>query len=172
MRKTLLKPEREFVLTDNSNDQDKPLSGLVWVERIAEILDSKFRVPGTNFRFGIDPLLGLVPFVGDITSFAISGYLIIFIAKKGISRKALILMILNVVVDTILGSIPLVGNIFDFTFRANRRNIRLLREHYEEGKYQGSGTGIVLLIAGILIGLLILISILFGWMLSVLIDLF
>lgn len=172
MHKTLLKPEREFVLTDNSNDQDKPLSGLVWVERIAEILDSKFRVPGTNFRFGIDPLLGLVPFVGDITSFAISGYLIIFIAKKGISRKALILMILNVVVDTILGSIPLVGNIFDFTFRANRRNIRLLREHYEEGKYQGSGTGIVLLIAGILIGLLILISILFGWMLSVLINLF
>lgn len=171
MRKALLKPEREFVHPHNSIDQDKPLLGLVWVERIAEILDSKFRLPGTKFRFGIDPLLGLVPFVGDITSFAISGYLIIFIAKKGISRKALIMMILNVVVDTVLGAIPIVGNIFDFTFRANRRNIRLLREHYEEGKYQGSGTGIVLLIAGILVSLLILISILFGWMLSVIIDL-
>lgn len=119
---------------------------LEWVDRVSRLLDSQFKVPGTNFRFGIDPLIGLIPIVGDLSSFAISGSLLIVMARHGASRKLLLLMTGNIVLDAILGSIPFIGEIFDFTFKANQRNINLLKKHYHEGKNQGSGIGIIIAI--------------------------
>jgi hypothetical protein len=78
--------------------------------------------------------------------------LITYMYRHGASRKALIMMIGNVVLDATFGSIPLIGNIFDFAYKANDRNIRIMKRHFEEGKYQGSGTGIL-----ISVGLLILV---------------
>ena len=120
---------------------------LRWVESISTLLDNQFRVPGTNFRFGLDPILGLIPLGGSAASFAISAGLLLTMAKYGVSRKVLILMVGNLLLDATLGSIPVVGNIFDFFFKANQRNVRLLKRHYLEGKYTGSGTGILIAIA-------------------------
>lgn len=122
----------------------KQVPELEWVERISRLMDSQFSIPGTNYRFGLDPLIGLVPLLGDISSFAISGSLILTMARHGASRKLVILMLGNLALDTFLGSIPLIGNIFDFAYKANQRNLNLLKKHYTEGKYQGSGTGIVI----------------------------
>jgi hypothetical protein len=132
------------------------LSGqLKWVERIASVMDDKFRVPGTNFRFGLDPILNLIPFAGDVSGFLVSAALLYVMAKNGVSRKVLILMAINISVDAAIGAIPLLGQISDFYIKANTRNIKLLKEHYQEGRHTGSGNGII---AILLIVLLIVIS--------------
>ncbi|GAB3198179.1 hypothetical protein ABID22_000618 [Pontibacter aydingkolensis] len=126
---------------------------LKWVEHMVKVMDNQFRLPGTNFRFGLDPILGFVPVIGDLASFAISASLVMTMARHGASGKLVVLMLLNIFLDALIGSIPLLGNIFDFVFKANERNVRLLRAHYEEGKYQGSGKKIVI---GVLIGIVVL----------------
>lgn len=107
-------------------------------------MDNQFRLPGTNFRFGLDPIINLVPVLGDVSGFVISSALLLSMVKHGVSRKVVIVMVLNILVDAIIGGIPLIGQIFDFYFKANSRNLKLLKEHYEEGKHQGSGTGVLI----------------------------
>ena len=132
------------------------LSGqLKWVERVASVMDDKFRIPGTNFRFGLDPILNLIPFAGDVSGFVVSAALLYVMAKNGVSRKVLILMAINISVDAAVGAIPLLGQVSDFYIKANTRNINLLKEHYHEGKHTGSGNGII---AILLIVLFIVIS--------------
>jgi hypothetical protein len=129
---------------------------LSWVDNLTHLMDSRFRLPGTNFRFGLDPILGLLPGVGDATSMLISGVLIFYMYRNGASRKAMLMMIGNVVLDTVIGSIPILGNIFDFAYKANERNIRIMKRHYHEGRYQGKGTGILITAALVLIGVMVL----------------
>jgi hypothetical protein len=121
----------------NANDR------LRWVESISRIMDSQFRVPGTSWRFGLDPIMSLIPVVGGIPSLAVSGVLILTMMRHGASGNVAVRMVLNVLLDTLIGAIPIIGNIFDFAYKANDRNVRLLRAHYAEGKYQGSGKGIM-----------------------------
>jgi len=125
---------------------------LKWVDHVTKLMDNQFRFPGTNWRFGLDPILGLLPVVGDLASFSVSAMLILTMARHGASGKLVTLMLLNVAADALLGSIPLLGNIFDFAFKANERNVRLLRAHYDEGKYQGSGKNIII---GVIVGILV-----------------
>ena len=148
-----------------ANDTKK----LKWVESIAYLMDNQFRIPGTNMRFGLDPILGLVPFLGDISTFAVSGALVLTMARHGASRAVVIRMVVNIILDLIIGTIPILGALFDFGYKANQRNVRLLREHYHEGKHQGTGNGflamviIVLLLALTLViyGLVKIVS--WGW---------
>ncbi|WP_018479431.1 DUF4112 domain-containing protein [Pontibacter roseus] len=130
---------------------------LKWVDRVTKLMDNQFRFPGTNWRFGMDPILGLLPVVGDLASFSVSAMLILTMARHGASGKLVTLMLLNVAVDALFGSIPILGNIFDFAFKANDRNVRLLRAYYEEGRYQGSGKGIIV---GVMVGLAVVFALL------------
>ena len=141
---------------------DKPnrvTTDFKWIDKLSSFLDSKYKVPGTNFRFGIDPIIGLIPGLGDVTSFTFSSFLILLMAKKGASGKVVALMVLNVLLDTIIGSIPVIGTIFDFFYKANNRNVRLLKRHYEEGKYQGSGKGVLIATIVVLVVILVLLFI-------------
>ncbi|NDK56986.1 DUF4112 domain-containing protein [Pontibacter fetidus] len=126
---------------------------LKWINHMVKLMDNQFRVPGTNFRFGLDPILGLLPVAGDLASFGVSAMLVMTMARHGASGKLVALMLVNIALDTLIGSIPILGNVFDFFFKANERNVRLLTRHYQEGKYQGSGKGVFL---GVLIGILVL----------------
>ena len=121
--------------------------GIRGVERIARLMDSRFLIPGTNIRFGVDPLLSLFPVFGDLITYIISGTLIYTMHTQGASRNVVIKMILNSTLDALIGAIPLVGTIFDIFYRANDRNVRLLKEHYVDGKHQGSGTGLLIFVA-------------------------
>ncbi|WP_423147088.1 DUF4112 domain-containing protein [Rubrolithibacter danxiaensis] len=125
-------------------------SKLKWVQRLSTLLDSQFKIPGTRFRFGLDPVLNLIPFAGNLPGTLMSVALFLTMLKYGVSRKVIILMLLNVVVDALIGSIPVLGQAFDFFFKANDRNISLLKKHYEERKYQGSGTGIIVIVVLVL----------------------
>lgn len=120
---------------------------IVWIERFSRMMDSKFVIPGTKIRFGIDPLFSLLPVVGDLITYLISAMLIYTMHNHGASRKVVIKMIANSTLDAVIGAIPLVGTVFDVFYRSNDRNVRLLKEHYFEGKHQGSGNGILIVIA-------------------------
>jgi hypothetical protein len=98
------------------------------LDGLSRLLDTMFVVPGTNIRFGLDAIIGLVPGIGDMITTAMSSWLIYEAHRLGISRWALARMIGNVAVDGVIGSIPIVGDAFDVAFRANRRNMRILRE--------------------------------------------
>jgi hypothetical protein len=134
------------IIRPNAGKRTVNSQSLKLVEDIARFLDSKFEIPGTNIRFGVDPILSLIPVLGDLLTFLISGALIYTMHNQGASRKVVIKMILNSTLDTVIGAVPLVGTFFDVFYRANDRNVRLLKEHYYEGKHQGSGNGILLVI--------------------------
>jgi len=150
-----------------NRNREKIPDYVLWMSRW---LDTKFQIPGTRFRFGLDPVIGLIPGLGDVFTFVVSGSLIAVMARKGASGKVIILMTLNALLDTIIGSIPLLGGIFDFFYKANERNVRILEKHYHEGKYQGSGKGIVVLVIIVLLavfaGAIYLIWNLFEWIIS------
>lgn len=119
---------------------------LQWVEQLTRLLDAQFRIPGTNVRFGADFLLGLVPGAGDLVSMAFSGLLISTMAKHGASGRLIGRMLTNVLLDTLVGSVPILGNVFDLFYKANVRNLKLMKEHYHEGKHAGSAWPVVLII--------------------------
>lgn len=96
-------------------------------------LDRAFRLPGTNRRFGFDGLIGLIPGVGDTATAIISAALILAAWRRGARRRTLARMAGNVLLDWAVGTIPLVGDLFDFGFKANTRNLRLLREEGRRG---------------------------------------
>ncbi|UOQ71209.1 DUF4112 domain-containing protein [Hymenobacter cellulosilyticus] len=125
------------------------------MERVARLLDSQFKLPGTNFRFGLDPILGLLPVVGGLPTLAVSSVLVMTMMRHGASGALVVRMVLNILLDTIIGAIPILGNIFDFAYKSNDRNVALLRAHYAEGKHQGSGRG---LLTVVLIGFFIFLA--------------
>ena len=147
-----------------------------WIDRLSSFLDSKYKIPGTNIRFGIDPILGLIPGLGDVTSFTFSSFLILIMAQKGASGKVVALMVINAAIDAIFGSIPILGTFFDVFYKANNRNVRLLKKHYQEGKYQGSGKGVVTVTLVVLVilfvGLIFLLFKFLGFIFEWLGDLF
>jgi hypothetical protein len=96
---------------------------------LAALMDDRFRIPGTNVRFGLDSVVGLVPGVGDAIGGIVSSYIIWRAQRMGASNWVLLRMTGNMLFDSALGVIPLVGDIFDWKFRANRRNLELLRRH-------------------------------------------
>lgn len=104
---------------------------LARLETLATLMDAALVIPGTNVRVGFDALIGLVPGVGDLISAAVSGLIIVEARRLGAPRWLLARMAGNVAVDTIGGAIPLVGDLFDVAFRANLKNVRLLRSHLE-----------------------------------------
>jgi NAD/NADP transhydrogenase beta subunit len=117
--------------------------GLREVTYLAKLMDSQFRIPGTNFRFGLDGIIGLIPGAGDLSTFAVSGYMLWIMARNGASGFVLSRMVVNVLIDAIIGSIPFIGDLFDFVFKANTRNLRLMQEHYQEGRHKGSAWRVI-----------------------------
>ncbi|MEQ8704253.1 MAG: DUF4112 domain-containing protein [Phaeodactylibacter sp.] len=131
-----------------------PYEDLKWLDTVSDLLDTRYRIPGTNVRFGADFLVGLIPGAGDAITFGISAILVLVMARKGASGMVLFKMIGNIVLDVVVGTIPLFGDLFDLGYKANRRNLHLLEEHYREGRHQGSAWGPVMLVALVLLGLL------------------
>ena len=101
--------------------------------------------------------MGLVPGAGDMVSFGVSGVLVITMARYGASGRVILQMLWNIFLDTVVGAIPILGDIFDLYYKANRRNFELLRSHYEEGAYSGSGKWIVILVLMALVAMFILL---------------
>ena len=97
---------------------------------LATAFDTAFIVPGTNVRFGVESLLRLMPGIGDVAASALSFYLLYEASRLGVPRLLLARMVANVVLEGAVGAVPFAGDAFDVFFRANRRNVALLRAHF------------------------------------------
>jgi len=123
---------------------------------MTRLLDSAIRVPGTRYRFGIDAIIGLVPGIGDAIGAIFSAFIVFQAARLGASTPTLIRMMGNVALDTIVGEIPLLGDLFDAGWKANVRNMALLEAHLQQPVSTARGSRRVLLLLGL--GLLVLLA--------------
>lgn len=136
-------------------------------KKFAELLDSKFTLPGTRIKFGIDPILGLFTGLGDWFSAILSVYLMYYAAKIGATPSVLFRMFMNIFIDLIIGVIPVLGDMFDIAWKANIRNARLLEKLEADPSQTESQSsvimwGLLIFLVLILTGVLILISWMFA----------
>ena len=99
------------------------------LRRVAEVYDTGLRIPGTNFRIGLDPLIGLVPGLGDLIGAGVAMWVLVEAAQLGASGFVLFRMVVNIAIDTLGGAIPVAGDVFDAFWKANLKNVRLLERH-------------------------------------------
>jgi hypothetical protein len=102
------------------------------VEALEQLLERAFVVPGTKIPFGLDSILGLVPVLGDVITAVMGAYLVWEARNLGMSKWQLVRMTANVGIDTALGAVPLVGDAFDFIWRSNSKNLRIIRKHLDK----------------------------------------
>ena len=100
------------------------------LEKLAWLLDNSIRLPG-GFRVGLDGLIGLIPGVGDVIGAALSSYIVLEAAKLKLPFRLLARMTLNILIELVVGIVPIFGDMFDFAFKANLRNVRLLNEYLQ-----------------------------------------
>lgn len=139
-------------------------AGLGGLRVISRVFDELVRVPGTRLRFGLDAVLGLLPGGGDLIGGAVSAYAILIAARLGAPPTVIARMVINIAVDTIIGAIPLLGDLFDVGFKSNRMNLQLL-ERYEiapEQVKRGS-IAVVALALLIIVALMVLVAMLTLW---------
>jgi hypothetical protein len=104
------------------------------LDTLAWFTDSALRVPGTSWRFGADGLLSLIPGIGSLAGAGISAYVVLEALRHGAPPRLLARMGGNIAADTVLGAVPVLGFLFDMAFKANQRNLALLREHLREAR--------------------------------------
>lgn len=104
-------------------------AALARMEALARLLDSAFAIPGTNQRVGLDAAIGVVPVLGSAVTAVLSAYIIVEARRLGLPRWKIARMVGNVAFDSVLGSVPIAGNIFDVFFKSNQRNVRIVLDH-------------------------------------------
>ncbi len=140
------------------------------LDNLAELLDESIRIPGIGYRIGYDALIGLIPGVGDLAGLMFGTYIVLESARFKVPRSTLLRMIANVLLEAAIGTIPLVGDIFDATYKSNLRNLRLLRTRIAapESVPKSDRSFLALLIAIPVFGLVILTA-LIVWVLTLLV---
>ena len=142
------------------------------LRRISHLLDNAIPIPGTKYRIGLDPILGLIPGGGDLVGSIFAGYVVFKSAQMGVPQETLLKMAANIVFDTVAGTVPVAGDLFDVAWKANVKNIELLDAHLgspEQGKKADW-----LFVAALLLGLILIVGsviflsvMIFGWLFRV-----
>ena len=142
------------------------------LRRISHLLDNAIPIPGTKHRIGLDPILGLIPGGGDLVGSIFAGYVVFKSAQMGVPQETLLKMAANIVFDTVAGTVPVAGDLFDVAWKANVKNIELLDAHLgspEQGKKADW-----LFVAALLLGLILIVGsviflsvMIFGWLFRV-----
>lgn len=154
---------------DNSLNKDAA-ARLALIKRVSKLMDEEFRIG--KYKFGLDPILNFIPVAGDLAGYLISATLLLTMVKHGASGKLVIKMLGNIFIDALVGAIPVLGWVFDFVFKANKKNVQLLEEHYVLGKHTGSTKPYILAIVLILFFTIAILLILSIWFLKAIADLF
>ncbi|MGL6344570.1 MAG: DUF4112 domain-containing protein [Waterburya sp.] len=152
-----------------SNQQIARLNKL---RRLSRLLDNAIPIPGTKFRFGLDPILGLLPGGGDTLTGGLSAYIVIEAARMGLPREILWQMVVNIILDSLAGTIPVIGDLFDLGWKSNVRNIALLEKHLEVAESNKSDRlfifGLILLLTLIVLGFAAITVFTISWLVSLL----
>ena len=143
------------------------------LRRVARMLDSALPVPGTSFRFGLDPILGLIPGLGDLVSPLFTLGMLFQARDLGVPRVVQLRMVFNVAIDVLTGFVPLIGDLFDFAWKANNRNLALLERHaYEEHKPSAGDWAFVAVCVALLVVIAAVPFLLLGWAIDLIAGLF
>ena len=139
------------------------------LRRYAYWLDAGIGVPGTPIRFGLDPILGLIPGLGDAAGAVLAGWILVEAARMGASRATLTRIGGNIALDALLGAVPVVGDVFDVVWKADLQNVVLLERHLADPAKakRADGRFLLLLLGGLVLlvgGLLVGGAILVGWL--------
>ena len=140
----------------------QPINKLARLRRISKLLDNAIAIPGTKFRFGLDPILGLLPGGGDTITGGISAYIVVEAARMGVPREILGKMVGNILIDSFAGTIPVVGDLFDVGWKSNVKNIELLEKHldlteFNEGNRPNPTLSDRLFIVGLILLLILIV---------------
>lgn len=136
------------------------------LQRLARLWDSAIRIPGTQVRVGLDPLVGLVPGLGDAAGALVAAYIVLEAARFDVPGATLLRMLANVAIDALVGTVPVLGDIFDVAWRANLKNVALIEHHLADphGARRASRVWIVVVIAALV--LLALLGVAAGWLVA------
>lgn len=136
------------------------------LQRLARLWDSAIRIPGTRVRVGLDPLVGLVPGLGDAAGALVAAYIVLEAVRFDVPGATLLRMLANVAIDALVGTVPVLGDIFDVAWRANLKNVALIEHHLADphGARRASRVWIVVVIAVLV--LLALLGVAAGWLVA------
>ncbi|MEO9128341.1 MAG: DUF4112 domain-containing protein [Microcoleus sp.] len=144
------------------------IASLRRLRQICHLLDDALPIPGTPYRIGLDPILGLLPGGGDLIGAVFSGYVVFKAAQLGVPQETLIKMAANIVFDTVIGTVPVAGDLFDVAWKANIKNMKLLDAHV--GSPEPGKKADWLFVAALLLGLMLIFAgvifltvMFFGW---------
>jgi hypothetical protein len=140
-----------------------------FIERLSWLLDESITLPN-GYKIGLDGFIGLIPGVGDFIGGSLSSIIIYKAHQLGVPRMILGRMIINMMIETVLGAIPVAGDVFDFVWKANKRNVALLKDYQQQPKqvYRKSLMQSILFIA-VLLGILVLTIALIAWIIGLLV---
>lgn len=131
-------------------------SKITKLRRLSRLLDNAISIPGTKISLGLDPILGLLPGGGDTLTGGIAAYIVVEAARMGVSRQVLWKMVVNILIDSFAGTIPVVGDLFDVGWKANVKNMELLEKHLDLAEPNKSDKlflfGLIVLLALIILG--------------------
>ena len=133
----------------------------------AELLDSRFRIPGTDIRFGVDPLISLLPGFGDIATPAFTVALLVQGVRQGVPKVVLLRMLGNALIDALVGVVPVAGDVGDLFWRANKKNMALLERHSQRGVSPTRADYVFVWIAAVVLGLVVAIPVAAGLWLAI-----
>ena len=143
----------------------RQVRGLEALRNVAQMLDSAFVVPGTSYRFGLDPILGLVPGLGDLVSPLFTIGILWQARELALPRIVQLRMIFNVAIDSLVGVVPLLGDLFDFAWKANKMNLALLERHAQEERPASAGDWLfVILMVALVVLVAVIPFVIIGWL--------
>jgi hypothetical protein len=145
----------------NPEDNTRREGAVRRLDSLSYVLDNSIPIPGTNRRFGLDAVIGLVPGFGDAAGALMSAYIVVQAARLGAPASSLVRMVLNVGIEAVVGAIPFAGDLFDAWFKANARNVTLLRKELDRpGSTRKSSTAVVI---GVVLALVLILGAM-GWL--------
>lgn len=145
-------------------------SALQRIRTLTHILDNAIPIPGTTHRIGLDPIIGLVPGGGDTVGTLLSAYIVLEALRFNLPKETLVRMVSNLALDGVLGTMPLLGDLFDLGWKANSQNLALLEEHAAHpDDSRAADRGFVIFIAVVVVAMALLITLLIATLISLLV---
>lgn len=138
-------------MPDVIEPDEKLPKDLVALRRFAYYMDEAFTIPGTPFKVGLDAVLGLIPGVGDVIGAVLSTWIVVGALRHRVPARIIARMVLNIGIDLLFGSVPVAGDVFDFMYEENVKNMRLLEKHRDRRRPPRSMAAIALVASGILL---------------------
>ncbi len=142
----------------NFSVKNKQEDRLKQLQKLAHLLDNALIIPGTSYRVGVDPLLGLIPLIGDYIGIILSSYIVWESAKLGASKTTLFKMIINLMIDLFMGIFPVLGDFFDLTWKANHQNIILLENYLKSPQTRIKTDKLFLFFMGLILIIFVIIT--------------